>query len=114
MLRDVLVSIGRRDSGPAWQAVTFLLRAVVGDPGEVEAGPRLVRVPLDLDLELIEQGTHVARLRATRTGYLPRSAELLREAVGRGLHSMLVEETEPGAAHEPQNRRAPHRGRRTP
>ena len=34
-----------------------------------------------------------ARLREARTGYLPRSVDLLREAVGRGLHAMLLEET---------------------
>jgi hypothetical protein len=120
MLRDVLVSIGRRESGTAWQAVTFLLRAVVGEPTPPEAvgAAQLVRVPLELDVELVEQGTHVARLREARTGYLPRSVELLREAVGRGLRAMLLEETEhvgyePAPATPPPRRPTP-RGRRPP
>jgi hypothetical protein len=117
----VLVSIGRREPGSAWQAVTFLLRAVVGEPAVAESAgdARLVRVPLELDLELVEQGTHVARLRESRTGYLPRSVELLREAVARGLHAMLMEETEHVAyvvppPPPPTPRRPTPRGRRPP
>jgi hypothetical protein len=105
MWKDVIVAMNRREQQrPAWQAFTFLLRAVVGETATVDGeSPASLRIPIELDPEHLDAGAQVARLRAERTGYQPRSSELLREAIGRGFHLMLAEETE--ARRSPRGRK---------
>jgi len=109
MWKDMLASMNLKEPRPAWQAFTYLLRAMVRDGsyglgGEDEEETPL-RIQVEIEPEQINQGAEVARLRAERTGYQARSSELIREAISRGFHAMLTEERDTAPARRPRRRR---------